>query len=407
MKGKVKLANDRDEFIKAGKDILESVTIAIDRNDFSHLGADINKVIKSVSIEPRVTYSSGNRARTSAGTTRPVSRPKPIVIPFLQKRISRYLGVPEMFFGGAIGSFLAILLLGALVSGSVIGSIVVGIFTALCVAAFFNGLHKFKLTKKYYQYGNVLKEAQYFSISDLAKVLLKSDKEVLKDIKEMIKRGFLPRARLDRTETTCMITDEAYQMYQGAETDRIARENREKAQAEHAKAADKAKQQAYSQYPEKVREILVEGDEYVSFVRQVNDLIPDTEEMSNKLYRLEEIMNKIFMQVKKDPDSADELHKLMTYYLPTTKKLLNAYIELDKQPEVGDNITQTKKQIDGAMDTINEAFENLLDNLFQDMAWDISSDISVMKTMMAQDGLTEEGQGFASAAASAMQTQPK
>ena len=42
------------------------------------------------------------------------------------------------------------------------------------------------------------------------------------------------------------------------------------------------------------------------------------------------------------------------------------------------------------MDTINEAFANLLDSLFQDLAWDISSDISVMKTMMAQDGLTED-----------------
>ncbi|MBP3273872.1 MAG: 5-bromo-4-chloroindolyl phosphate hydrolysis family protein, partial [Butyrivibrio sp.] len=104
--------------------------------------------------------------------------------------------------------------------------------------------------------------------------------------------------------------------------------------------------------------------------------------------------NRIFAQVKKDPSSADELHKLMNYYLPTTKKLLNAYVELDKQPEVGENITQTKKEIDEAMDTINMAFESLLDSLFQDMAWDISSDISVMKTMMAQDGLTVEGQGI-------------
>ena len=41
------------------------------------------------------------------------------------------------------------------------------------------------------------------------------------------------------------------------------------------------------------------------------------------------------------------------------------------------------------MDTINNAFENLLDSLFEDVAWDISSDISVMKMMMEQDGLTE------------------
>ncbi|MBE5827249.1 MAG: hypothetical protein E7307_11500 [Butyrivibrio sp.] len=402
------MANDRDEFIKAGKEILDSVTIAIDKNDYSHLGADISKVIKSVSVAPRTTYSSARQAQTMNGTARQVGRPKPVFIPFLQKKVSRYLGVPEMFFGGAMGVFFIMALLGALVSGSVAGAIAMGVVSALCVAAFFNGLRKYRLSSKYYQYGNILKEAQYFSISDLAKVVLKSDKEVLKDIKDMMKRGFLPRARLDRTETTCMITDEAYKMYEGAENDRIARENREREAAQVTSEANKAKQAAYAQYPQKVKDILVEGDEYVTYVRQVNDIIPDTEEMSNKLYRLEEIMNKIFMQVKRDPSSADDLHKLMTYYLPTTKKLLGAYVELDRQPEVGDNITKTKDQIDAAMDTINSAFENLLNSLFQDMAWDISSDISVMKTMMAQDGLTQEGQGFASAAAAAAtQTQPK
>jgi hypothetical protein len=81
----------------------------------------------------------------------------------------------------------------------------------------------------------------------------------------------------------------------------------------------------------------------------------------------------------------------MVYYLPTTMKLLQAYIELDKQPLAGENIISTKQEIKEALGTINTAFENLLDSLFQDMAWDISSDISVMKTMMAQDGLTGEG----------------
>ena len=47
-----------------------------------------------------------------------------------------------------------------------------------------------------------------------------------------------------------------------------------------------------------------------------------------------------------------------------------------------------RREIREALGTINEAFDRLLDSLFQDMAWDISSDISVMKTMMAQDGLT-------------------
>lgn len=29
--------------------------------------------------------------------------------------------------------------------------------------------------------------------------------------------------------------------------------------------------------------------------------------------------------------------------------------------------------------------------MFQDTAWDVASDISVLKTMLAQEGLTEDG----------------
>ncbi|MCD7842383.1 MAG: 5-bromo-4-chloroindolyl phosphate hydrolysis domain protein, partial [Lachnospiraceae bacterium] len=43
-------------------------------------------------------------------------------------------------------------------------------------------------------------------------------------------------------------------------------------------------------------------------------------------------------------------------------------------------------------DTINTAFENLLDSLYEEQAWDISTDISVLNSMLAQEGLT--GTGF-------------
>lgn len=383
------MAKDIQEFLQAGNQILDSVSSAIDRNDYSTLHADVARAIKSVSIERKVTYAS-QAAQNGQRATRVKSR----IIPFFQKRISKYLGVPQMAFTGAIGSFIFMSFLGALITGSVGGIIATGLITAGCAFGFFSGLRKYKLAKKYYQYGNILGEAEYFNIADLAKVAVKSDKEVLKDIKSMIKLGFLPRARLDATEKVCMVTDRAYEQYLGAEQDRIAREQRTAEQKKAEMEQLRIRNAEYAKLPEEAITILEEGKEYITFVRTINDKIPDTEELSNKLYRLEEIMNRIFAQVKKDPSSADELHKLMSYYLPTTKKLLNAYVELDKEPEVGNNITQTKLEIDAAIDTINMAFENLLDSLFQDMAWDISSDISVMKTMMAQDGLTNEGQGI-------------
>ena len=100
-------------------------------------------------------------------------------------------------------------------------------------------------------------------------------------------------------------------------------------------------------------------------------------------------MKRIFVQVEKKPSSADELHKFMGYYLPTTTKLIKAYIDVNEQPIEGQNINETKHQIEDTLDVINQAFEKLLDSMFEDMNWDIRSDINVMKTMMAQDGLTD------------------
>ena len=69
-------------------------------------------------------------------------------------------------------------------------------------------------------------------------------------------------------------------------------------------------------------------------------------------------------------------------------KLLGAYEELDRQPVQGENIVNSKKEIEASLDTLNVAFENLLDGLFKDTAWDVSTDISVLHTMLAQEGLT-------------------
>ena len=72
---------------------------------------------------------------------------------------------------------------------------------------------------------------------------------------------------------------------------------------------------------------------------------------------------------------------------------MEAYRDLDAQPVEGENIKKTKQEIEDTLDTINEAFEKLLDSFFEDKAWDISSDINVMKTMLKQEGLT--GRDFA------------
>ena len=106
---------------------------------------------------------------------------------------------------------------------------------------------------------------------------------------------------------------------------------------------------------------------------------------------MEMLVDRIFDSVEQNPESVSDIRKLMEYYLPTTIKLLEAYEELDSQPVQGENIISSKQEIEKTLDTLNTAFEKLLDDLFQDTAWDLSSDISVLQTMLAQEGLTDDG----------------
>ena len=83
--------------------------------------------------------------------------------------------------------------------------------------------------------------------------------------------------------------------------------------------------------------------------------------------------------------------RLFKYYFPSVLKLLKVYEDVEKQPVQGENIRKTKKEIEDSLDTMNQALEKLFDEMFQNVAMDISSDIQVLEVMLKQDGLTEDG----------------
>ena len=54
--------------------------------------------------------------------------------------------------------------------------------------------------------------------------------------------------------------------------------------------------------------------------------------------------------------------------LPIVIKFTFPYEEMDSQPVQGENITSSKKEIEETIDTLNVAFEKLLDSIFEDTA---------------------------------------
>lgn len=336
---------------------------------------------------------------------------------FLQTRPNRNAGLGKRLAGVGLGAIFGISALfwltGCLVliptgsgaAGVVAYGILAGVnagITVPFVRMAKKGFRQRELAEKYYRFARLVGDGEYFSIKELADQTGETQDQVRKDIRDMHELGMLPYAKVDRAGTTVMLTQNAYEQYVQAEEsfqERSASAGRADGPSGEAGetidgewrnvTADAGAARKNALSPE-VQKILDDGNAYIREVRRINDEIPDTEEMSTKLYRLEDIMKRIFAQVEKEPSKAKDIRKLMNYYLPTTMKLLNAYVDLNNQPEAGDNIRSAKQEIDASMDTINDAFEKLLDNLFQDQAWDISSDLDVMKTMMAQDGLTED-----------------
>lgn len=257
------------------------------------------------------------------------------------------------------------------------------VFMAAIVASGALGIYGNTLRKKvnrFRSYVRTLNGKTYVKIEELAKGVRKSPKFVKRDLKKMIKNRMFLEGHLDEEGNYLITSDESYEQYmQTKKASEIQeREMQEKEQAE---------QKLRGTLSEEVQEVIKEGEAYLEEIRSCNEAIPGVE-ISNKMYHLENVILRIFKRVEQHPELISDLHKFMDYYLPTTVKLLKAYEELDKQPVEGENIKTAKQEIENTLDTINEAFENLLDSFFRNTAWDVSTDISVLKTMLAQEGLT-------------------
>lgn len=160
-----------------------------------------------------------------------------------------------------------------------------------------------------------------------------------------------------------------------------AKEEQEKAQAQQAKA----KEEPLSKDPQ-VAALQKERQRAISEMRRLNDAILD-EKISAQIDHLEEVTGKILDQVIQQPKKQPQIRRFLDYYLPTTLKLLNAYDRMDSVGVSGSNIDTTKQKVEQMLDTVCLAFDKQLDALFGEEALDISTDITVMENLLAQEGL--------------------
>lgn len=380
-----------------GRDVKDIVQHAINSGDFSalnrDLGATLDSALGNVAQSMKRAgnaYSNKYSYKPFGGYRNPSQRERmkearEEFALFVNTNGAKALGLLFTTLGIALtimfGVTAGILGILSLFIGSIaskIGTVMMIFLPAMGLSAIMGicGNRLRKKIKRFRSYVKTLNGKPYANVKDLAKSVRKSEKFVRKDLKKMIDKRMFLEGHLDKNGVCFMATDDAYEQY--LETER----NMEERKAEEARRPK-------TQLSEDVQKVIEEGNRYIEEIRRSNDAIPGVE-ISNKMYHLENVIRRIFQRVEKHPELINDLHKFMDYYLPTTVKLLNAYEELDKQSLEGENIKTAKREIENTLDTINVAFENLLDSFYKETAWDVSADISVLKTMLAQEGLTEE-----------------
>lgn len=139
-----------------------------------------------------------------------------------------------------------------------------------------------------------------------------------------------------------------------------------------------------------------DGKLAIAEMKRLNANIPDPG-ITADINALEATTAKIFAEVKRSPNKLPQIRRFMDYYLPTTIKILNSYDRMNEIGVSGENIDGTKEKVEAILRNIVAAFDKQLDSLYGAEAMDISTDITVMETMLAREGLggvaaaTEDG----------------
>jgi len=234
---------------------------------------------------------------------------------------------------------------------------------------------------RYRKYLRALGKDPMYTVKELAQRSHVAEEKVRQDLPQFVGSVSLPYAKLDEDQTCLILDPETYQQYLDL------KENRRRQEEEEAARQARAASDPNAAAIEQMRQ---DGLGYIQRIRAINDALPE-QNISQKLDKLEGLCRNIFAYVEKNPDKLPQIRKLMIYYLPTTLKLVEAYENMENHQLATASVEASKEDIRGALDNINDAFQTLYDRLMQNDRMDLSAEISVLETMLAQEGLSGEG----------------
>lgn len=365
---------DTNKYNKLGEELKQTVSDAIRTGNYEKLSDNISNMVNTtITAAGQNIRNTGNTLKNAIFSQ---SAPEQSLYPVVPNALPAGYGMVMMVLGIAGTAVFAASAVVALIIGIIFSSLtasaVLALCALICVFITIKGTRARKLKKRMKRYLLLMSRSSHFKISDLSTAFPLPAKTVIRDLTSLIKAGVFPEGYIDERNDIFICNSETYKNY-------IRSLNIEKEKLSDPETAEQISE---------MQDVIKKGREHIENIRHANDIIINNV-MSDKLDITEKILDSIFKRLEQCPELVPETRKLMDYYLPITQKLLDAYAELDKQNISTENITKTKTEIEKSIDSINTAFYNLYNDLFLDDKVDIISDISVLNTMFAQEGLNK------------------
>lgn len=206
------------------------------------------------------------------------------------------------------------------------------------------------------------------TLQDFSDILMDSKRNIRKDIAKMAQLGIMPNAHFNSDDVLVFTADNLGKNVIDVEVEENRNESNIVKQQENL---------SINQWKSYIKAIKEAESEFKS------------QDISFSLYRLSKVVEKVIDYLEKHPEKEKDVKKLMEFHLPSTVKLILSYRELDKSGINTFNIEKTKEEIVSACDKIHEAFNGVLEDLYNDKAIDVSTDIQVLKMMLSREGFLD------------------
>lgn len=255
-----------------------------------------------------------------------------------------------------------------------ISELVLSIVVIILNIFFMERIYKEKLfLKRYCKYYQMLRFRRIVITDDLINYSKESKQKVIDDLNKAVNQKLIPEGHFGKDNSIFIVSNEVFEKYKSKQAfyDRYYRKQIEE-------------RNRMMERTDEMKNVISQGNYYIDRLQESNKIIKD-KIISQKLDRMEQIVRMIFHEVDINPKQVDKLGLCLNYYLPTMEKLLDAYIDICDSQSKNKREAKTKKDIEYALDTLNESFERILDRFYDEKEMDIASDIAVLEVMAKQD----------------------